>query len=242
MYSTPEYLSAFPKFDIAAPTIIPTTEDHKRKNTFYYSSPVKEMKPTVKPVSVLTKGMMWSAGTSSNEYDDAMDGSIARLHTSGITTHTRRHVAGMEESWNGLFAFESLDASTSNMLSSTASSFSAKKKGHTSFTDLGLYIDVATKHGNGSATSVLPKCIEEETKAQFMKQLRLNRMRRPKSKPTTTRPSMAAERLHQSDSALLRKDSEMDTSDLDGAWYRAKHPRYCQVLEKMAHSTGSLVS
>jgi hypothetical protein len=196
------------------------------------------MKSTVKPVSVPAKGM-WSAGTNSNEYDDAMDGSFARLHRSGIT-NARRHITGMEESWNGLFAFESLDASTGNALPSAASNFSAKKKGHASFTDLGLYIDVATKHGDGSATSVLPKFIEEETKAQFMKQLRLNRMRRLKSNPTR-RPDMAAERLHHSDSALLRKDSDMDTSDLEGAWYRAKHPRHCPALEKMAHSAGSLV-
>jgi hypothetical protein len=199
------------------------------------------MNPTIKSISGPAK-KMWSSRTC-NDHDDAMDDSIGRLYTS---TNTRRHghAAGMEESWNGLFAFESLDARIAHAhtlpCTTSSSNFSSKKMGHTSFTDLGLYIDVATKHGNGSATSVLPKCIEEETKAHFMKTLRLNRIRRTKSRPTSSRPSMAAERLHQSDSALLRKDSEMETSDLEGAWYRAKHPRYCTTLEKMAHSTGSL--
>ena len=211
------------------------------------------MNPTMKPIG----------RTISHDNDNVMDdGSMARLtfnnNTSmGHSSIRRHHVnSGMEESWNGLFAVDSLDSSNCCIYSmqpiscTSLSVLSAKKMGHTSLSDLGLY-DAATKTGagNGSATSVLPKSVEEETKARFMKKLRLNRIKRSNPRATTTKSNtnntttnMASEWLHQSDSALLRKDSDMDVSDLDGAWYKAKHPRRCQSFDKMAHSTGSLVS
>ncbi|CAB9497895.1 expressed unknown protein [Seminavis robusta] len=180
--------------------------------------------------------------------DEIMDGSIGRLGLGlGGGSSSRRN--GMEESWNGLFlassclSDDSLANNNHNNNTGAATNSTNKKMGHASFTDLGLY-DAAK---NGSATSVLPKCVEEQTKAQFMK-LRLHRMQRKPKMALLSRSNDSSDtqlemqtRLHESDSALfLRRDSEMDTAELDGTWYRAKHPRHCQALEKMAHSTGSI--
>ena len=127
----------------------------------------------------------------------------------------------LEESWNGLFltsAAPSVEEPVSN-----------KKTGHTSFTDLGVFDAKANKQH-----ALLRVAEEESSKAQFMR-MRLQRMLKTKQQQQQCTKNM--ERLHCSDSALLRKDSNMDISELEGAWYRAKHPRHCPALERMAHSS-----
>jgi hypothetical protein len=134
----------------------------------------------------------------------------------------------LEESWNGLFCTcsnTSMDESE-NWKEPTSN----KKTGHTSFTDLGVFDAKANQQ------HALQRVAEEETtKAKFMR-LRLQKMIKSK-KQSKTNSQNYMERLHSSDSELLRKDSSMDTSELDGAWYRAKHPRHCPGLERMAHSS-----
>lgn len=138
----------------------------------------------------------------------------------------KKNAKSMEESWNGLF----LTNNNNSMDESETwkEPTSNKKAGHKSFTDLGVFDAKANQQH-----ALLRVAEEETTKAQFMR-LRLQRMIKNKQQMQQTQ---ASERLHSSDSALLRKDSSMDTTELDGAWYRTKHPRHCEALEQMAHSS-----
>lgn len=161
-------------------------------------------------------------------------------------TPTRNRSSGnnkanpLEESWNGLF----LQSSISELHSSTSTDCTSNKKmGHASFTDFGLY----AKHNPSSNNSakLTPEDIQA-AKSQLMK-MRLERMLKSKTSllPPTTSAAAAGrdDRLHQSDSALLRKNSEMDTTELEGTWYKAKHPRRRGSLaEQLTQSapTGSL--
>ena len=140
-----------------------------------------------------------------------------------------------EESWSGLYMTTTSDTIKSN-----------KKLGHASFTDLGLY----TKSLNQSAQEDLQQRISE-AKHQFMK-LRFQRLHQ-KTQPATpileeeeveveeTRQTIVQERLLQSDSALcfLRRESERDTIEFGGIWYRAKHPK-SKSLERLIHSAPEL--
>lgn len=132
----------------------------------------------------------------------------------------------LEESWNGLF----LSSSSSDLATPEAAVpgtvvHSNKKLGHASFTDFGL----TARHNPSKHSCKLTDQDLQAAKSQLMK-MRLERLLNSSSRTTNTsnrsnhQASTDQDLLHQSDSALLRKTSDTDTTELDGAWYKAKHP------------------
>ena len=179
------------------------------------------------PATIMT--VLSSLPEDVESMDMDLEGSV-RISSSRMNPHKHSgNKHALEESWNGLF----LSTSISDLNSAppahspttpcVVASTSNKKMGHASFTDLGLY----AKHNPGSSATLTAKDIQA-AKAQFMK-LRLQRMLKSQTHlPSSLSSSKeACPRLHQSDSALLRKSSDMDTTELEGAWYKAKHPRQC---------------
>jgi len=169
-----------------------------------------------------------------------------------ISTAFPAHSSKMEESWNGLFlaSISDFDATASSPCSVAKTVESNKKMGHTSFTDLGVYARNQRRYHSSMPHDKLtseeqrltPQDIQT-AKSQFMK-LRVQRMLKASQQPLHKQQQQqgAIDRMHSSDSALLRKSSSMDTQDLQGLWYRAKHPRHCDALEQLAQSApaGSL--
>ena len=178
-----------------------------------------------------------TALSSLPEHMESIEESVRLTPSRTKSSSGGKNLNPLEESWNGLF----LQSSCSDLASSAPDGTSNKKMGHASFTDLGLY---AQHHPNSANNN--NKLTHEDiqaAKSQLMK-MRLERLLKSKTTITllSTNNNKNEHRLHQSDSALLRKNSDTDTTELNGTWYRAKHPRRGGSLaEQLAQSapTGS---
>lgn len=152
--------------------------------------------------------------------DDSVRLTSSRAPTRGKQSPHQPHA--LEESWNGLF----LSSSSSDLATPEAAVVPSNKKlGHASFTDFGL---TARHHPRQHACKLTEQDLQA-AKSQLMK-MRLERLLNSSRTTNTLRTNNQSsthpdqDRLHQSDSALLRKTSDTDTTALDGAWYKAKHP------------------